>query len=172
MGQLESTQPDTDGRGKAHGSSREISSTGEALKQIALTHRVCYEVWPEWSASNGRATRIGFALSLCGIHENGTGGHDVPACPRCWSTYAQLRMVAEWIRPEQERACRFEIAAFDRAWHVAPSARQGRNEVLTTVKIFHRCNINAPIDDCQQQCLKEMRERLHALSIRENVWAS
>jgi hypothetical protein len=130
---------------------------------------VCYEVWPEWSASGGRATRIGFAISLCGIHENGAGSQDLPGCSRCWRTYAELRAVAEWILPEQERACRFEIEAFDRAWHVAPNTRQGRNETVVTIKIFHRHNINAPIDDCQQQCLHEMRDKLAVLGVRENL---
>src|SRR6476620_3166044 len=99
----------------------------EALRKIVLRHAVCYEVWPEWSANGGRATRIGFAISLCGVHENGFARQDVPGCPHCWRTYAELRDVAEWITPAQEKMCRFEIAAFDRAWHVAPKVRHSRN---------------------------------------------
>jgi hypothetical protein len=149
----------------------EAAITPEALRKIVLRHAVCYEVWPEWSANGGRATRIGFAISLCGVHEIGFARQDVPGCPHCWRTYAELRVVAEWITPEQEKMCRFEIAAFDRAWHVAPKVRHARNETVVTIKIFHRHNIDAAIDDCQQDCLNEMRQKLAALGVRENVCA-
>lgn len=168
MDQWQSVRVDTANRRSAV----DGTATSEALREIALRHCVCYEVWPEWSANGGRATRIGFAISLCGIHENGSAKDGVPGCPRCWSTYAKLRTVAEWITPQTERACRFEIAAFDRAWHVAPNARHARNETVVTIKIFHRHNIDAAIDDCQQQCLNEMRQKLAELGIRENVWAA
>ena len=145
--------------------------TLEAAQEIGRRHCVCYEVWPEWSASRGPATRIGFSISLCGIHESGDGQHDVPGCPHCWRTYTSLRRVAEWILPAEERMCRFELGVFDRAWHVAPNVRQGRNETVVEIKIFHRRNVHAPIDDCQQQCLDEMRATLAGLGIRENIWA-
>jgi len=161
----------TNGRRSVYSSAGEAALTSEALRKIVLRHCVCYEVWPEWSANGGRATRIGFAISLCGVHEKGSGKPDVPGCPHCWRTYTELRAVAEWITPEQERKCRFEFAAFDRAWHVAPHARHGRNEIVATIRIFHRHDINAPIDDCQQQCLNEMRQKLAGLGVRENVWA-
>ena len=161
----------TNGRRIVSAAAGEAALTSEALRQIVMRHGVCYEVWPEWSAPGGRARRIGFAISLCGVHENGFAQHDVPGCPHCRRTYRELRMVAEWITPERERTCRFEIAAFDRAWHVAPNTRQARNETVVTISIFHRRNMQAPIDECQQQCLNEMRQKLAELGIRENVWA-
>ena len=161
----------TNGRRSVDSSSGEAALTPETLRKIVLRHCVCYEVWPEWSANGGRATRIGFAISLCGVHEKGSAKNDVPGCPHCWRTYAELHAVAEWITPEQERSCRFEIAAFDRSWHVAPSARHARNETVVTIKMFHRNNVDAAIDDCQQQCLNEMRQKLADLGVRENVWS-
>lgn len=152
-------------------SAGEAALTSEALRKIVLRHCVCYEVWPEWSANGGRASRIGFAISLCGVHENGSADHYVPGCPRCRWTYTELSAIAEWITPKQERTCRFEIAAYDRAWHIAPNARHGRKEIVVTIKIFHRHNIDAAIDDCQQQCLNEMRQKLADLGVRENVWS-
>lgn len=160
----------TNGRRGVYSSPAEAALTSEALRKIVLRHCVCYEVWPEWSGNGRRATRIGFAISLCGVHEKGSAKNDVPGCPHCWRTYAELRAVAEWITPEQERTCRFEIAAYDRSWHVAPNARHARNETVVTIKIFHRNNVDAPIDDCQQQCLNEMRQKLADLGVRENVW--
>jgi hypothetical protein len=172
MGQIQSAQSDTNGRGGTYSPESDVSATAEALREIVLRHCVCYEVWPEWSANGGRATRIGFTISLCGIHENDPGQNNVPGCGLCWGTYSALRTIAERILPKEERACRFEVGAFDRAWHVAPSARQGRNETVVPIRIFHRHNVHAPVDDCQQQCLNEMRERLHGLGIRENVWSA
>ena len=161
----------TNGRRSIYSAAGEAALTSEALRRIVLRHCVCYEVWPEWSGSGGRATRIGFAISLCGVHENGSAKNDAPGCSHCWRTYAELRTVAEWITPGQERTCRLEIAAFDRAWHVAPNARHSRNETVVTIKIFHRHNIDAAIDDCQQECLNEMRKKLAELGVRENLWA-
>jgi hypothetical protein len=172
MDQLRSVEvTTTNGRRSVYASAGEAPLTAEALRKIVLRHCVCYEVWPEWSGNGGRATRIGFAISLCGVHENGSAKPDVPGCPQCWRTYTELRAVAKWIKPEQEGTCRFEIAAFDRAWHAAPKARHGRNETVVTIRIFHRHNIDAAIDDCQQQCLNEMRQKLAGLGVRENVWA-
>lgn len=170
MDKMKSLKTNTNGRRGLKPSAHATALASEALPEIVRQHCVCYEVWPEWAANGGRPTRIGFSLSLCGIHENGTGPTDVPACPGCWNTYTELRKVAEWILPEEERTCRFEVEAFDRAWHIAPSARRGRNETVVTIKIFHRRNVHAPIDDCQQQCLNEMRATLASLGIRENVW--
>ena len=172
MDQLRSVEVTTTNGGRSvYSSASGAALSPEELRNIVVRHCVCYEVWPEWSGNGGRATRIGFAISLCGVHENGSAKNNVPGCPQCWRTYKELRAVAEWITPEQERLCRFEIPAFDRAWHVAPKMRHGRNETVVTIKIFHRHNIDAAIDDCQQQCLNEMRRKLADLGVRENVWA-
>ena len=171
MGQMRSAEAETNERAQGYPSASNASATAEALRRTVLRHRACYEVWPEWSTNRGRTTRIGFSISLCGVHEKALNENDVPACGRCWRTYTALRTVAESIMPKEERTCRFEVGGFDRAWHVAPSTRAGRNETVVTISIFHRRNVHAPVDECQQQCLNEMRERLHRLGVRENVWA-
>ena len=160
----------SNGRGGADFSAGQGLSKADGLRKIVLQHCVCYEIWPEWSVKGGRTTRIGFSISLCGIHENGFGQNDVPGCGRCWGTYTRLRTIAESILPAEERACRFEVGAFDRSWHVAPSARRGRTETIVPITILHRRNFDAPVDQCQQDCLNEIREKLHSLGIQENVW--
>ena len=71
---------------------------------------------------------------------------------------------------EEGRASRFEVEGFDRAWHVAPKQRRARNEVVLVVKILHRRDVNRPVDECEQRCLKEMRARLAGLGIGEGVY--
>lgn len=148
------------------------ASLAERLKEIARKHQTCYEVWPEWSTKDGQKLQIGFELQLCGVNENaGQTGHlRVPGCPQCFHTYSELRQIAEWILPLDERASRYDIQGFDHALHQAPAKRQRRSEVVVTIVIMHRRNFNRPVDDCESLCLKEMRQRLSQLGIREDLW--
>lgn len=147
-------------------------SSGEQLREIVRKHRACYEVWPEWSGCGGRARRIGYRISLCGVNEenNCSRGHHVPFCQHCSLTYAELRIIAEWITQKDQQGCRYEIEAFDRAWHIAPRHRWSRNEILVTIKILHRHDVDAPVDDNQQYCLNELRAKLSEVGVHEGVW--
>ena len=51
-----------------------------------------------------------------------------------------------------------------------PAVRRSRKEVVATVKILHRRDVHAPVDDCQRSCLKEMRARLAELGVQDGVW--
>lgn len=153
---------------------RPAASLVERLKEIARTHKTCYEVWPEWSTKDGRKMQIGFELQICGVNEHAAqnGNHPVPGCPRCFRTYSELRQIAEWILPLDERPSRYDIQGFDHALHQAPSKRHRRSEVVVTIVIMHRRDFNRPVDDCESRCLKEMRERLKQLGIEEDIWRS
>jgi hypothetical protein len=142
----------------------------ERLQDIVERRQVCYEVAPEWSISDGRKTQIGFEMELCGISSNEKCLHPVPGCPNCWRAYDEIREIAEWILPIEERPSRYEIQSFDRALHVAPSKRQRRNEVIVRIVIMHRSGFNRPLDDCENKCLQEMREKLKQLGIHEDYW--
>jgi hypothetical protein len=144
----------------------------EALRNIVLLHKVCYEVWPEWSGCGGRARRIGYCVTLCGVNDRDdcVHGHHVPGCPHCGFTYDALRKIAEWITLTEQQGCRFEIHAFDRAWHIAPKQRWSRNEITVNIKIMHSHDVDAPLDDSQERSLKEMRTILRKLGVREGVW--
>lgn len=142
----------------------------ERLRDISRDHQVCYEVYPEWSTKDGQKIQIGFELELCGISSNDKCLHPLPGCPYCWRAYDDIREIAEWVLPTEERPSRYEIQAFDRALHVAPSRRQRRNEVIVRIIIMHRSDFNRPVDDCESRCLREMRERLSQLDIHEEIW--
>jgi hypothetical protein len=143
------------------------------LQQIVQRHQVCYEVWPEWYMKDGRKQQIGFELQLCGINHgvsDGDAHHPVPGCPICFRTYSELREIAEWVLPIDERPSRYEAQAFDHTLHTASTKRFRRSEVVVTIVIMHRSDFNRPVDDCESRCLKEMRQRLSQLGIREEIW--
>lgn len=144
------------------------------LRGIVQEHQVCYEVWPEWYMKDGVKIKIGFELQLCGINahlaSDGSGHHPVPGCPICFRTYNELREIAEWALPIDERPSRYEIQAFDHALHLASAKRFRRREVVVTIVIMHRNDFNRPVDDCENRCLREMKERLNQLGIHEDVW--
>jgi hypothetical protein len=139
-----------------------------------LKHQVCYEVWPEWSGCGGRSRRIGYWVSLCGVNYRSdcAQGHHVPGCVHCGFTYDELRKIAEWttLPVQQDRRC--EIQSFDCAWHIGQRQRSSRNEIVVTVKIPHLRNVDSPIEEVQERCLREMCSKLRELGIREGVWQS
>jgi hypothetical protein len=159
---------------RAHHPKDDGPVTPERLREIARRHEVCYEVSPEWAALSGAKTQIGYRLELCGVneHEEDDGeSHPTPGCPRCRHTYDDLRKVAEWVIPEdEERTSRYEVEPFDRAWHVAPTQRRSRNEIVLAVKVLHRRGVNEPADECERRCLAEMRGRLKELGVAEGAY--
>ncbi|HEY6122684.1 MAG TPA: hypothetical protein VIV66_22205 [Pyrinomonadaceae bacterium] len=153
-------------------SSNDEPTVPEALRNIVLLHQVCYEVWPEWSGCGGRARRIGYCVTLCGVNDRNdcVRGHHVPGCLHCGFTYDALRKIAEWITLTERQGCRFEIQAFDRAWDIAPKQRWSRNEITVNIKILHRKDVDAVLDDSQEGPLQEMRTILRRLGVREGIW--
>jgi hypothetical protein len=148
------------------------SKVPEALQDVVLRHQVCYEVGPEWSGCGGRARRIGYCITLYGVNDrvDCVRGHHVPGCPHCGLTYDEIRKIAEWITLKEQPDCRFEIASFDRAWHIAPRQRWSRNEIIVNIKILHSHNVDGPVNESQERCLKELRVELKKLGVREGVW--
>ena len=157
---------------RAGPSSIDESTAPETLQDVVLRHQVSYEVWPEWSRCGERARRIGYCVTLYGVNDRNdcVRGHHVPGCPHCGFTYDALRKIAEWITLTERQGCRFEIQTFDRAWHIAPKQRWSRNEITVNVKILHRYDVDAPLDDSQEGSLKELRTILGKLGVREGVW--
>ena len=144
----------------------------EILQNVVPRHQVCYEVWPEWSGCGGRARRIGYSVSICGVNKevDCVTGHHVPGCPHCVLTYDALRKIADWITLTEQPDCRFQIHPFDRAWHIAPRQRWSRNEIIVTVKILHSQNVDGPVNESQERCLINLRAELKRLGVHEGVW--
>ena len=153
-------------------SSIDESTVPEPLQDVVLRHQLSYEVWPEWSGCGGRAKRIGYCLSICGVNDqvDCIRGHHVPGCPHCGATYDDIRKIAEWITLKEQADCRFQIEPFDRAFHIAPRQRWSRNEIIVTVKILHSHSVDLPVNESQERCLNELRIELKKLGVREGVW--
>lgn len=142
----------------------------EPVKQLVTEHQVCYEVWPEYLMVQGNKVQVGFSLELCGTH-----GHErsqpLPGCSQCYQVYEDLRRIADWIKPREKRPSYYEIQPYDRALHQS-IRRRFRSEVSLTIRILHRQGFDRPVDECEELCLKEMREKLAELGVLEGRWHS
>ncbi len=135
------------------------------LRNVVDRHSVRYEVWPAEELVNGKVVKVGFELQLYGTHEHGET-RLTPGCERCVQTFQDLREIADWIMPKEERASRYEVEPYHSALSLSPT-RGLRAEVVLTVKIVHRHGFFQPIDDCEQRCLAEMRTKLVELGVRQ-----
>ncbi|HLG16186.1 MAG TPA: hypothetical protein VJH03_17010 [Blastocatellia bacterium] len=140
----------------------------ERLRGLARIHEVCYETWPEFLMVRGQRVKVGFLLELNGVHGPGAD-HIRPGCEHCRRTFEDLRDIAEWIMPEEERASYYDVEPFDNALRETPK-RKFRLEVVLGVRILHRHGFDQPVDECEERCLKEMRQKLAELGVREGAW--
>lgn len=150
--------------------SEDSNETVKRLKDMVEMHQVCYEVFPERLIVNDQVVKVGFDLELVGTHEHGTSTLS-PGCPRCVRTFEDLRQIAEWIMPKEERASRYEIEPYDHALHQSAN-RKFVPEVVLSMTILHRHGFDQPVDDCEERCLKEMRGKLAELGVRDGEWRS
>jgi hypothetical protein len=146
----------------------------ESVRNLIAARRVCFERWNEFEMVNGVRTHVGYSLRLCGENDERTdddnprgGGHPVPGCACCRATYDDLRRVAKWILPKTKRASQYKIESFDYAFHIAPKARNYREEIVVTIQILHCCNPNLPADEGESLSLKEMCGELKNLGVLE-----
>ena len=140
------------------------------LKALAQKHRVCFEVWPETLMVKGQKTKVGFELELYGSHSHGETKL-LPGCSICVETFRDLRQIAEWILPKEERDSYYDIEPFDHAIREVPSHNL-RPEVILKVKILHKHGFDQPVDACEERCLKEMKKNLAELGVRQGEWKS
>ncbi|MEZ5398798.1 MAG: hypothetical protein R2729_03960 [Bryobacteraceae bacterium] len=135
-----------------------------ALRELAELHTIRYEAWPEYQFAEGKKTAIGFSLELYGTHDHGSSSL-APGCPKCVRTFEDMRRIAEWILPKEERASQYDILPFDHSMTLDPR-RGSRAEVALKIKILHRQHYFAPVDECEEKCLTEMKQKLEELGVR------
>lgn len=152
--------------GDTMGERQRKSESMTTLREIALRHGVRYEVSPEMNVVDHQIIKVGFDLKLWGLHAYPEGF--MSGCRECERVYQDLRKIADWILPKDERPSRYEVEGFDSTLHEAPDFKD-RDEVLLEVKILHRHDAFSPIDACEERCLKEMRENLAKLGVGEGT---
>jgi hypothetical protein len=140
-----------------------------ALKEIVVAHRIHFEVLPEEWGGREVHLKVGFELKLWGAHLRGAAA--TPGCDKCRYIFDDLRRIAAWITPTEERASRYEIEMFDRALYASPSIKD-TDEVGLTLKILHRDRGDLPVDTCEEHCLADMRLKLRDLGVPEGSWRS
>lgn len=139
------------------------------LVELVRRYRVCWEVWPEYLQVSGARRQVGFELLLCGTHEPGVN-QMTPGCYDCCRVFEALQEIASWIQPQGFRESKYRIGCYDGALHYA-ARRQHRPDVMLLLKILHRDHIEAPVDECQVRCLKEMKATLRSLGAPKGYWS-
>jgi hypothetical protein len=148
--------------------SAETAQTLEELRMFVQSHRVCWEVLPERiPVKDEEPLKVGFDLMLYGTHE--VGVHPTPGCEKCAEIYRDLRKIANWIIPKEERPSRYEISIYESA--IGYNRMRGnRPDVELAIKILHRSAYDQPVDECEVLCLNEMKAKLGKLSAQEKRW--
>lgn len=132
------------------------------LKDLVRQHKVCWDVWPVYHIGHkGEKVQIGFELELTGTHHE-SKEPPKPGCVECVTVYNDLKRIAQWILPDEDRKSRYEIGVFDSSIHYS-SKRKFRGEVGLTIRILHKGKFDDPTDDCEVRCLNEMEQKLKAL---------
>jgi len=125
------------------------------LKELVRQHKVCWEVWPVYHiARKGEKIQIGFELELLRTHRD---PKDVPkpGCAQCLEVYDDLKQIAQWILPKEDRLSRYEIGIFDSSIRYS-AKRKFRRDVALMIKILHKAKFDDPTGDCEFRCLHEM----------------
>ena len=148
--------------------SAEATPTLDKLRMFVQDHRVCWEVLPERiPVADEEPLKVGFNLMLYGTHE--VGVHPIPGCEKCAEIYRDLRKIANWIIPKEERLPRQEISIYESA--IGYNRMRGnRPDVELAIKILHRSAFDQPVDECEVLCLNEMKAKLGELGAQEKRW--
>ena len=144
----------------------------ETLRKCVAEHKVCWELSPlvELNQQPGKPpvrVQVGFELQLFARHAEGVSPS--PACPECVTLYDKLRAVALFTLPKEHRPSRYELSAFDSAFHMRPESAWVP-EILLTIRIIHGSDYFKAVDDCEKKCAAEIQEQLRALGAQPKAW--
>lgn len=138
--------------------------TVDEVKRLVEEHTVCFEVYPDRLLVSGEPRTVGYEVQLLGTHAHGST-RLTPGCEVCGRTFRDLRVIAEWVLPRDERDSRYEIQPFDGGLHMA-TGEGLKPEVALSVMIEHKLGFDAPLDDCESRCLRDIEARLNEVGAR------
>lgn len=134
------------------------------LAALAREHHMHFDVTPDVVIRGEQRISVGFEVRLWATHAR--GAQALPGCPKCRDLAASIRPLAEWAIPSERRPTRIEIEPFHPALYDSREL-PGADEIAVAIAIAHRDRWDAPVDACEERCLKEIRQRLRTIGIRE-----
>lgn len=142
--------------------------TVDRLKALIALHHVCWDVIPLQAVTLQGTRPVGFEVHLLGIHED--HHPDLrPGCVHCQQVFHDLSEIARAVLPDPGRPSKYEIDLFDGALRYSPNEKLPP-AVRMVIEIRHRAGWDAPIDECEQECLKEITEHLTTLGAPNRRW--
>jgi hypothetical protein len=138
----------------------------KALEDLVQRYKVCWEVWPEYSAMGNGIRQIGFELELLGSPAVGTNCD--PCCAESAAIHAALKAIARWIL-EQDDSVRVQIDDSSQSLCYSP-VRGDRADVTLSIKILHQVGFENPIDEEERDFLEKTKIRLRELGACEHQW--
>lgn len=138
------------------------------LADLVREFQVCWEVSPVYTYVKQERKEVGFILELYGTHEPWVE-HPTPGCEHCLRVFHGLQTIAEGIVPQEYRPSRSDLGVYDQAIHY-DRKRAGRPDVALPIKITHREGYERPVDECENKCLTEMKQRLREMGAFEGRW--
>lgn len=142
----------------------------EELRALVERYKVCWNEYPLWfAAPNQTRVKIGFEIDLWGTHDH--PAHPAAAgCEQCRPVRAALEKIASAVIPADHRRTRAEILPNDPSLHMA-AQRHRRKDVLLEIHLIHRnAAVDAPVDDCEEQCRREVEAKLKELGAAAGDW--
>jgi hypothetical protein len=138
------------------------------LRTLVARREVCWDVFMERIVESGKTRTIGYELMLSGIHAPASRP-PFPGCELCKSVVEDLRRIALWILPEDDRASVHALEPYQPVIR-RPRRRHHREEVTLSIKILHRHRYQDPLDECERRCLRDMERRLKVVGACEGEW--
>lgn len=142
-----------------------ITPTG-SLAALVRRYQVCWEVWPEVTLVDGRASQVGFELELSGSDKRIEEFQ--PSCAECVRINVALESIAASVLEKSENVTT-EINTSGQSLRYS-AMRGSRPDVTLSIKILHRNGYQNPIDDGERNYLEEVKTRLRALGAGERHW--
>lgn len=137
--------------------------------ELAAHFHVCSDVWPDYTFINHEKRQTGFQLELSGTHENASG-HAEPGCPECHKVYQAMVRIAESVLAEKNEDYTYEIQPYDQGIRYSP--RHGnRPEITLAIRIFHRKDLEHPVDQAATSYVNNIQQRLESLGAGPNNWS-
>jgi hypothetical protein len=137
-----------------------------ALADLVQRYKVCWEVWPEYSAMGKGLQQIGFELELLGSPSSGRECD--PCCAESAAIHTALKAIAGWIL-EQDDSVRVQIEDNSQSLCYSP-VRGDRADITLSIKILHQAGFENPIDEKEKTFLEKTKFRLRELGVCEHQW--